>query len=160
MVKEIEGFEDYLIYSDGRVFSKKSNKFLKQSTDKRGYKVVSLCKNGVLKQFKVHRLVAEAYIDNQNDFPQVNHKDENKANNDFNNLEWCTAKYNTNYGTVKEKISAKNSKPIVSVNIKTGKVTYYNSTVEASKYGYTKSEIWRACNGIYSQYKGCYWRYA
>lgn len=75
-----------------------SGRRLKQFVN-RGYKVVTLSKQGVLKQIKVHRLVAEAFIPNPESYPEVNHKDENKANNLVGNLEWCDGKYNSNYGT-------------------------------------------------------------
>lgn len=65
--------------------------------DKYGHKNVELCKDGVRKKFLVHRLVAEAFIPNPDNLPCVNHKDENPANNEVSNLEWCTAKYNVQY---------------------------------------------------------------
>lgn len=52
-----------------------------------------------MKSIKIHRLVAKAFIDNPNKYEQVNHKDENKLNNNANNLEWCDLNYNINYGT-------------------------------------------------------------
>lgn len=71
---------------------------LSQYADKKGYLRVSICKDGINKHHLVHRLVARAFIENENNLPQVNHKDENPANNCVDNLEWCTAKYNMNYG--------------------------------------------------------------
>lgn len=64
-----------------------------------GYYRVALTKNGTTKCYFVHRLVAEAFIPNPDNLPQVNHKDECKTNNSVENLEWCTAIYNTRYGT-------------------------------------------------------------
>lgn len=71
------------------------------------YVFVSLSKNGKSETKKVHRLVAEAFIPNPNNFPQVNHKDENKSNNSVSNLEWCDGKYNSNYGTRTERFTKK-----------------------------------------------------
>lgn len=73
--------------------------------EKDGYLVVALCKNGKAKHIKVHRLVATAFIENPFNLPEVNHKDENKKNNHFDNLEWCTTKHNINYGTRNAKVS-------------------------------------------------------
>ena len=78
-------------------------KILKGGTTKLGYKTVTLRKNGKGKFIYIHRLVAEAFIPNPNDLPEVNHKDENPANNCVDNLEWCTHIYNGNYGTVKKR---------------------------------------------------------
>lgn len=64
-----------------------------------GYWAVNLSKGGKMRTLSVHRLVAEAFIPNPNNLPEVNHKDENKSNSHVENLEWCTAKYNSNYGT-------------------------------------------------------------
>lgn len=77
----------------------------KLSLDKNGYFVVSLYKGKKMKLCKVHRLVAEAFIENNAGLPQVNHKDEQKTNNAVSNLEWCDAKYNNNYGTKKQRMS-------------------------------------------------------
>lgn len=68
-----------------------------------GYLKVVFSKNGIVKKYLVHRLVAQAFIPNPDNLPQVNHKDEDKTNNMVDNLEWCTAKYNINYGTSKER---------------------------------------------------------
>lgn len=71
---------------------------LKQTTAGRGYASVMLSKNGVTKRWNVHRLIALTFIPNPNNLPEVNHKDENKTNNIWANLEWCDSKYNANYG--------------------------------------------------------------
>lgn len=73
---------------------------LKPTKDEKGYLHVGLCKDGGQITRRVHRLVAEAFIDNPNELPEINHKDENKENNAVDNLEWCTSSYNNNYGSV------------------------------------------------------------
>ena len=115
--KDIKGFEDkYQVSNLGRIKSlerKNSRgnqireKILKLIYDKDGYLLVNLYKNSKKKTYKVHRLVALAHIPNPNNYPQVNHKDENPSNNHISNLEWCTNKYNCNYGTKKERLSKK-----------------------------------------------------
>lgn len=100
-MKEIKGFEgQYAITSCGKVWSYKSKKFLKSVSDWNGYLMVCLITNeGKQKMRKVHRLVAEAYIPNPDNKPQVNHKSEIKTDNNVNNLEWVTCAENINYGT-------------------------------------------------------------
>ena len=100
--KIIEGFTDYKVNENGEVYSIKRNKILKQY-EKKNYLGVYLYQNNKRKFKAVHRLVAEAFIDNPYNLPQVNHKDENSMNNNVYNLEWCTQKYNMNYGTLKER---------------------------------------------------------
>ena len=103
--KDVVGYEGYYQVSNmGRVYSFKTNKILKQSVA-RGYLQVGLLDNGKQKTGIVHRLVAEAFLPNENNYPCVNHKDENRKNNNVSNLEWCTHEYNNNYGTRKEKAS-------------------------------------------------------
>lgn len=72
-----------------------------------GYFKVNLYKENILKQFSIHRLVAQAFIPNPDNLPEVNHKDENKQNNNATNLEWVNDKYNTNYGTRNKRVSDK-----------------------------------------------------
>ena len=126
--KEIDGYENlYMVSSYGVVKSLgndkgKKEKILKQQKDKIGYLFVTLCNNGFRKIYKIHRLVAETFIPNPDNLPQVNHKDENKHNNfvyinedrtvnlEKSNLEWCTAKYNMNYGSRNERISEKHKR--------------------------------------------------
>lgn len=103
--KDVVGYEGlYKISNHGRLISLKygKEKILKFGKA-RGYLQTNLHKNGKFKKAFIHRLVASAFIDNPDDLPQVNHKDENKTNNNACNLEWCTAKYNSNYGTGTER---------------------------------------------------------
>lgn len=84
----------YCITEDGKIWSCRRNKFLKPSLDKHGYHVIHLSKKGKLFWFRVHRLVAQVFIENQYNKPEVNHKDGNKSNNSVNNLEWVTSSEN------------------------------------------------------------------
>lgn len=88
---EVKGYPKYLIYDDGRVFSKKSNRFLKPKIDKRvGKEYLRVGLYDVKQKFhSIHRLVAEHYILNPNNFKEVDHIDRDKNNNHISNLRWC-----------------------------------------------------------------------
>lgn len=117
--KPIDGFEEYYsVSSYGRVKSYdrivnlpnggsyiKKGKILKPHVDSDGYHVVKLFGTKINRFFKVHRLVALAFIDNPENLSIVNHIDENKQNNHVENLEWCSVEYNNNYGTRNDRIS-------------------------------------------------------
>ena len=94
----IKSLERIANRSDGKVEILKE-KIRKLTKDKDGYLCVPLVKELKRKFCKVHRLVAKAFIDNPDNLPEINHKDECKSNNSVENLEWCDRKYNTNYGT-------------------------------------------------------------
>ena len=91
-VKEIE----YIVSSDGKVYSTNTcgasyyHKEISQRLNKDGYLQVTVGKTGNRSQYRVHRMVAEAFIPNPDNLPEVNHKDYNRTNNNVNNLEWCT----------------------------------------------------------------------
>lgn len=119
--RDVVGYEDYYQVSNfGRVRSvdrfvcgnvgqpKKVNAKILKQVIRGKYMAVRLSYKGKCKSFNVHRLVANAFIDNPNNFPCVNHKDENKMNNNSENLEWCSYLYNSNYGDSKKKISQAN----------------------------------------------------
>ena len=123
--KDIEGYEGlYQVSDSGRVKSlnyKSTGKkvCLKQQKNNKGYLLVSLYKDGERKFYLVHRLVAQAFVPNLEGYQVVNHKDENPLNNCANNLEWCTQKYNCNYGARNEKASKSNGTPVICVETNT-----------------------------------------
>lgn len=122
--KDIEGYEGlYQVSNLGRVM--RNGRTLKPNIVGRGYEAVSLCKNANVTKVLVHRLVAKTFIDNPNNYAQVNHIDENKRNNIVENLEWCTNEYNIAYGTR----GLSYSKRIICRN--TGK--HYDSVKSAAK---------------------------
>ena len=91
IMKDIKGYEGlYQIDENGNVYSFYKNRFLKPAPTSWGYLTVELFKNGKGKTHKIHRMVAEAFIPNIDNKPLINHKDGNKQNNHFKNLEWCT----------------------------------------------------------------------
>lgn len=100
--KDIEGYSNYKISNLGRIYSKKSNIFLKQRLDRYGYCCVMLSKNGKVKNFLVHRLVAKHFLKNPKNLTTVNHKDENKQNNYVDNLEYMSQKDNVRYSQAKK----------------------------------------------------------
>lgn len=104
--RSIKGFEGlYEVSNFGNVKSyveNKSGKLMIPGNNQKGYKQLILRKNGKPYSRKVHRLVAEAFVENPSKLPQINHIDEDKANNKATNLEWCSAKYNANYGSRKK----------------------------------------------------------
>ena len=106
---------------------------MSQFKAKNGYFVVRLYKEGRCFHKLIHRLVAEAFVPNPDNLPEVNHKDEDKTNNLPSNLEWCDHIYNLNYGCVKDKISKKVGKPIEQLTLDGQHVAYFDSAYAAER---------------------------
>ena len=129
-MKDVVGYEGlYAVTPEGEVYSYKRKRFMKPSTDSEGYLKVSLYNDNEKKNYYVHRLVGEAYIPNSEIQPQINHRDENKANNCLQNLEWCDSKYNNNYGT---KID-RQKKPILQYDLDGNFIREWPSTIDVGK---------------------------
>lgn len=163
--KPIKGYEGlYEVSNTGKVKSlggkrtKKYESILKQ-VKTNCYLQVTLCKDGKIKNCRVHRLVATAFLHNPENLPEVNHKDENKENNRVDNLEWCSRKYNNNYGTLRERMVKKLSKPVLQYT-KTGEfIREWSSTHEVGKNGFRQGNIVNCCNGKLKTAYGFIWKY-
>ena len=132
-----------------------SEKLRKINKNKSGYLMVILNKEGKRKGMKIHRLVAEAFIPNPLNLPQVNHRNEIKSDNRVENLEWCTQDYNNKYGTRTERTSKKVK------CLETGVV--YPSTIEIQRsLGFSSANISRCCNKkhYYKTVGGFHWEWA
>lgn len=112
--RPIENYEGiYEISRDGKIRRVDTGNILRGYLGPDGYKRVGLTVNCKTKVFLVHRLLAIAFIPNPYNYPCINHKDENKSNNALDNLEWCTHRYNLNYGTHNERANETRKKPIL-----------------------------------------------
>ena len=125
-----------------------------------GYVYISLSDKSKHHAFKVHRLVAEAFLPNPEGKKYVNHIDFDRANNAVSNLEWVTAKENSEWTVSHERQARPREKAIIATDIKTGKTYWFKSTKEAERKGHTRSAIWRVITGEYKHHHGMIWRCA
>ena len=173
--KDIEGYEGlYQVSNLGNVKSLVNHngiareKILKNIKAINGYLLVNLYKNKTIKRLYVHRLVAQSFIENPNNFPCVNHKDECKTNNVVTNLEWCTHKYNLEYNNGRERRAKTHSKVMtnnqkISKQVcayKNGELVFtFPSTNEAKRQGFNQGAVSACCIGKRKSHKGYEWRY-
>ena len=171
--KDVVGYEGlYQVSNLGRVKSLprriivgwadyvSKEKILSQANHRQGYKFVCFHRNGKQKTYKVHRLVAEAFISNPNNYKCINHKNENPSNNNVDNLEWCNHSYNNNYGTRNERVRNATCK-IVEQYTKDGQyIRDWNGTREIQRVlGIRCSNISGACLGKRKTAGGFVWKY-
>lgn len=174
--KDIPGYDGYYQVSNlGRIkslprgkqwpYRQTHNNIRKPRLATNGYFKINLSKGNIVKWFGVHRLVAMAFIPNPDNFPRINHKDENKLNNCVDNLEWCTYKYNANYGAgvsrqkesrkknpndvmTRKLVGIKNRTPIKCWDKDGNFIGFFRSTTEAAeRTGVDKSSVSGWCSG-------------
>ena len=161
MWKDIEGYEGlYQVSDTGEVMNVITGKILKAYKEKSGYLRVGLYKDEKEKSFRVHRLVAEAFIPNPFNLPEVNHKSENKQDNRVENLEYCDRKYNINYGTRNDKVAVKVSKTVFQFS-KTGEfIREWCSVCEIDRQlGFDFRNVSACCLGKRKSAYGYIWKY-
>ncbi|QNO01208.1 DNA binding protein [Lactobacillus phage Lbab1] len=158
ILKDIKGYEGiYKASDDGRIWSNFTHRFLKGSPDKDGYLRVILYHGGkdsakTRKMYHVHKLIALAFLDNKDNLPVINHKDENKQNNSVSNLEWCTIKYNNTYNGVSKRRAASQKIPVYGYN--GVKIIRFSSATDAAKsIGASTRDVNLLCNYGSSNYK-------
>ena len=161
--KDIKDYPNYQVSNLGNVKNIKTNKILKPFNTSNEYLKVALSKNGISKQFFIHRIVAKAFIPNPNNLPEVNHiKEFEKTNNKVDNLEWCNHSYNQNYGTRNERVAKKlrkiKCKKVNQYDLDGNYIKTWNSIKEAEKEVGT-IHICQCLKGKFKQTKGYKWRY-
>lgn len=144
----LKDYPNYGVSKDGRVYSYKSKIVMKPIENGRGYLQVQFVRP---KWKSVHRLVAETFIPNPFNLPEINHIDKNRSNNNVNNLEWCTHHYNVIYSK---------AHGVIRINPISGSIMEYESIAEAARQSnMMRSQITRCCMGKMKKSHGYYWEY-
>ena len=148
-MRDVKGYEGlYAVTSCGRVWSYQRKKFLTPYTDGNGYLKIKLSKDGKRNQYRIHRLVAEAYIPNPYNLTDVDHIDNDRTHNYLNNLQWITHKDNVRKGR---------NKPILQYTLDGEFVREWPSAMDVGKE--VKSNICKCLKGKYKQAYGSIWKY-
>lgn len=162
--KDVKDYEKhYQVSNLGNVRSIKNNKIILlkpyKNTKRSGYLEVYLRLPGSKKTFKVHRLVAQAFIENPNSLPQINHIDENKENNNVSNLEWCDNNYNIHYGTALTRMGESHRKKVAQYSLTGELINIFNSQTEAAKATNSKQgSISNCVKGVLKKHNGFIWK--
>lgn len=161
----VRSIDRYIVYPDGKPFFKKG-RILSQGLSVHGYYTVVLSVNSSHKNYRVNRLVADAFIPNPNKYPIVNHINEIKTDNRVDNLEWCTHLKNNTHGSRLLKSSQKGrnnkvkSKSVAQMDMNGKIIAVFPSTMEVQRQlGFWNGNISNCCVGRASSYKGFKWKY-
>ena len=174
-------YDDYQVSNLGRILSlnyRRTGKaeLMKPVERKDGYLRVNLRKNGECKTCLVHRLIAFTFLDNPENKPEINHKDEDKTNNfvflnedgsvnkEKSNLEWSTPKENSNHGTRNERVAkaltnGKMSKRVLQLSLSGELIKEWESTMECERNGFEHTHVAACCRGKLKSHKGFRWMY-
>lgn len=171
--KDIKGYEGlYQVSNEGRVKSLNYKRTGKEKTlcpkkHNKGYLQIQLMNGDRNKTYTIHRLVAEAFIENPNNYPCVNHKDEDKQNNNVDNLEWCTQKYNMQYYYIRNGVITRNHKctkwtqKVVQLDNEGNAIRYWDNVAQIVKENrYNNTSIVECCNGKRKSAYGYKWEFA
>jgi len=163
--KDIEGYPNYQVSNMGRVKSLNylrtgKEKILKSCNNNKGYIYVNLYKEGKQKHYLIHRLVAQAFIPNPDNLPEVNHKNENPTDNRVENLEWCTSQYNNNFGTHNERMAKTLSIPILQFTKEGEFIKKWDGAIQVEReLGFNQGSISKCLKGKYKSAYGFKWHY-
>lgn len=160
-----EKYERFQVSNLGRVMNLNYRgtgkaKLVKLNERKDGYLQVGLYKNGKTDSTFVHRLVAQTFLPNPENLPEVNHIDEDKTNNRVDNLEWKSHKGNCNHGTRNQRVAKTKSKPILQFTLDGILVKEWPSTRECGRNGFDQSTVSACCRGKRKTHKGFKWCYS
>ena len=158
--KDIPNFNGlYQVSNNGNIKRTKDEYIFKKNKNSRGYRIITLTKDKKEYSLSVHRLVAEAFIPNPNNLPQINHKDGNKLNNKIENLEWCTQSENMKHA-YKNKLEIKSGKKVAQFDLDMKIIKIWDKIIEAEKeYKIAHGKITMVCKGKRKTAGGYIWRY-
>lgn len=149
--RDIPDYPNYQVSNLGNVRNVKFGRIIKPSMTNKGYLRVCLWGNGESKNYRVHRLVAQAFIPNPNNYPEINHKDKNRQNNYVNNLEWCTSQYNIDYSLAKQ---------VLQYDLSGNYITTWKSVNEIERcLGFFHGNISACCLGKIKTAYNFIWKY-
>ena len=155
---EIDGevYDNYEVSNGGKVRNAKTGKILKTRIGSDGYEIVDIRKNGKTKTIRIHRVVGLMFLENEDNLPYLNHKDQNKLNNHVDNLEYCTAQYNILYSVKSRNPKSKQCKGYRGVN-DAGEVVEFYSVKELEQAGFIYAKVMQNIGGRNNHYKGYSW---
>lgn len=140
-------------------YTRRKGRVLAENKDKDGYPKVILSKDGITETAFVHRLVANEFVENSNNHPVINHKNEIKEDNRFENLEWCTIAHNNTYRNRAKKAAKKQMKPVIGTDEKTGEEKYFKSISSVMGSGFNMAHVIACAKGRRKRHLGHTWEY-